>query len=64
MLTPVYFSGTIPKEGAANSANNTVTMRVVNALFQPETLNPIIKTKSRIMGMTEIIAAIGLVVLY
>jgi hypothetical protein len=54
----------MPKEGAANSANSTVTTRVINALFQPETLNPIIKTKSRIMGMTEIIAAIGLVVLY
>ena len=59
METPAYLSGTMPKAGAANKASTMVTTRVINALFHPDIFKPIINTKSRIIGITETIAAIG-----
>ena len=58
MDTSAYFSGTMPIAGAANNAKRMVTIRVINALFQPETFMPIIRTKSSTMGITDTNAAI------
>jgi hypothetical protein len=63
MEAPIYLSGTIPMDGAAMMASRIVTIRVINALFHPDILRPIISTKSRIIGITETIAAIGLLVI-
>ena len=60
MDTPTYLSGMMPIDGATMIANNMVTTSVINALFHPDTLRPIINTKSRIIGITDTIAAIGL----
>jgi hypothetical protein len=40
-----------------------VTTRVINALFHPDIFRPIISTKSRIIGITDTIAAIELLVI-
>ena len=48
----------MPIDGATMIANNMVTTSVINALFQPDILRPIMRTKSRIIGITDTIAAI------
>jgi hypothetical protein len=59
MDTLAYLAGTMPKDGATNTARRIVTMSVTNALFQPATLKPIIRTKRRRIGITETNAAIN-----
>ena len=54
------FSGIIPIAGAANRANRMVTISVINALFHPDILSPIINTKSRMIGINDTNADIGL----
>jgi hypothetical protein len=49
----------MPNEGATNTAKIIVTTSVAKALFHPATLKPIMRTKSRRIGITETNAAIG-----